>query len=307
VPTTAKYLTDWLQGIRNNLKALFSLKVDKNGTDRLMTVVEGTKLAIIPDTRIYKGENNVSGTLIVLGDIAQGNEIIFNLLYNETTAGNLVIHAIISGQFYTTDGSINRTGLVQYGNKSVSVYAFYRANIGYCLWIPQQATANYPSARAEVSYRKEGGQLFQPVTAAISTSVSAPTETLTTIVNNTGWVDQSYTLATGMTIGGGGGYVSVKRNDSLGMIAIKYNYLSLATFTFGMRIMTIPSFTGISVQYATAGDVDLANNSGRYPITLGIKSNGDVNLYVIHPTKFSGAAPEFDGCNMFGSFLVTLQ
>jgi hypothetical protein len=45
VPTAAKLLTAWLQGIRNNIKFLFANKVDKSGTDRLMTQAEGTKLA----------------------------------------------------------------------------------------------------------------------------------------------------------------------------------------------------------------------------------------------------------------------
>jgi hypothetical protein len=196
--------------------------------------------------------------------------------------------------------------MVQYGNKAVSVYAFYRTDVGYCLWIPQQAAANYPSARAEVSYRLVSGGLFQTINPVISTSAVAPTEALVEIVNNTGWVDVPYTLAPGVTIGVGGGYVSVKKNAFLGILAIKYNYLKIETFTFGMRVMTLSDYTSSAVQYISAGDVDLVDNSGRYPITIGVTASGQVNIYVIHPTKFSGAAPEFNNCNMFGSLLVTI-
>jgi hypothetical protein len=38
-------IQEWLQSFRNNLKSLFDTKVNKNGTDRLMTAAEGTALS----------------------------------------------------------------------------------------------------------------------------------------------------------------------------------------------------------------------------------------------------------------------
>jgi hypothetical protein len=51
LPTAGSPLTfaGLIQTIRNNLKWLFANKVDKNGTDRLITAAEGAKLADIQD------------------------------------------------------------------------------------------------------------------------------------------------------------------------------------------------------------------------------------------------------------------
>jgi hypothetical protein len=70
----------------------------------------------------YKGASNVAGILITLGDIAQGNEVIFNLLYNETSAGNLVIHAVISGQFYA--GSSGALTVRGWFNTAINLFRY---------------------------------------------------------------------------------------------------------------------------------------------------------------------------------------
>jgi hypothetical protein len=47
LPTTKTSIRSLLQSIRNGMKWLFANKIDKNGTDRLMTAAEGAKLADI--------------------------------------------------------------------------------------------------------------------------------------------------------------------------------------------------------------------------------------------------------------------
>jgi hypothetical protein len=182
ISVEAKKMTVWLQGIRNNLKALFTNKVDKNGTDRLMTAAEGKKLAGIAN--FYKGANNQAGMLVNLGAAtASGEEIIFEMLYNETQSGNLVRQAHIHGQLY---GSIDsRHGMVQNGNTPVQVYAFKGTEEGIgstntYLWIPNSNTAYFPSVRAEAWSKSSAGP-FDKLPVTVSTIPAVPVEALTEI------------------------------------------------------------------------------------------------------------------------------
>jgi hypothetical protein len=65
--TTISTFSSLLQSIRNCLKWLFTNKVDKNGTDRLMTAAEGTKLSGI-ESGAQVNTNMSFNTLINLGN-----------------------------------------------------------------------------------------------------------------------------------------------------------------------------------------------------------------------------------------------
>jgi hypothetical protein len=189
VTIDAKNLTAWLQGIRNNLKALFSGKQDALISGENIKTVGGRSILGTGDLTIgiplpYKGASNQAGILIDLGAaIANGVEILFDLLYNETQSGNPVRQVHIHGQIYA---EMNRSGMVQNGNVPVAVYAFKGTvggigNTNTYFWIPNSNTAYFPSVKAEMWAGLSEG-LFSALPLTISTIPAAPSETLTKIV-----------------------------------------------------------------------------------------------------------------------------
>jgi hypothetical protein len=133
----------------------------------------------------YKGANNQAGILIKLDRVVEGGEeILFNILYNETQSGVLKRQAYIHGQFY---GDTSRTGMLQNANVFVPVYIFKGTtegigNTNTCLWIPNSNTVYFPSVKAEVWVKVSTG-FFDAIPLVISTMDNAPTETLIEIEN----------------------------------------------------------------------------------------------------------------------------
>jgi hypothetical protein len=132
----------------------------------------------------YKGADNQAGILVDLGaEVAGGMEVLFDILYNETQSGYLKRQAHIHGQFYGDMGI--RTGMVQNGNIKVPVYAFKGTAEGVgstntFLWIPNSATAYFPSAKVE-AWTRLGTGLFEVLQAGVSTLADTPIEMLVEI------------------------------------------------------------------------------------------------------------------------------
>jgi hypothetical protein len=162
-PVTKTAFSSLLQAVRNNLKWAIS------------------------NRNLYKGVNNAAGILIDLGETTvNGQEIIFNIIYNETNSGSLVRQAAIHGQVYGGNG--NRTGMVQNGNTPVSVFYFQGTveevgNTRSYLWIPSSNTAYWPSAMAEAWFGQSSGDM-KKMTVSVSTLAEAPAEALVEIANN---------------------------------------------------------------------------------------------------------------------------
>ena len=121
----------------------------------------------------YKGANNQAGILIdLVVETINSQEIIFNILYNETASGYLTRQAVIHGQVY--GGAGNRTGMVQNGNTPVEVFYFQGTPEGFgsthsFLWIPSSAAANFPSTRCQAWVRASSG-LYMVEMAGIARS-----------------------------------------------------------------------------------------------------------------------------------------
>jgi hypothetical protein len=189
VPIDARGLTAWLQGIRNNLKALFSGKQDTLVSGGNIKTLSGRSILGAGDLPIgmslpYKGASNQAGILIDLGSaVAGGNEILFDLLYNETQSGNLIRQAHIHGQLY--GGVDNRHGMVQNGNINVPVFAFKGTEEGIgtlntYLWIPSSDITYFPSLKADV-WSKSSTGIFDSLPVTISTLSASPRESLVEI------------------------------------------------------------------------------------------------------------------------------
>jgi hypothetical protein len=141
------------------------------------------------DGKLWKGANNQAGILIDLGsDTLNSQEIIFNILYNETSAGNLIRQAAIHGQAYGGFG--NRVGMVQNGNAPVAVFYFQGMTeaIGSShsfLWIPSSDAAYLPSARAEAWLGDTDGAMTK-LPVVVSTLADPPEEPLVPIELHSG-------------------------------------------------------------------------------------------------------------------------
>jgi hypothetical protein len=168
-------------GSRDGAVTVENGEMETIGFTALKTRVREAEDAQLP----YKGVNNQAGILIDLGEpLSSGNEILFDILYNETQVGALRRQAHIHGQFYY---EIDRTGMVQNGNVFVPVYAFRGTpegigNTNLYLWIPSSNTVYYSSAKVDIWYRTEPGGLFTRAAASVSTLAAAPAETLVEIV-----------------------------------------------------------------------------------------------------------------------------
>ncbi|MDR0557935.1 MAG: hypothetical protein LBG43_08750 [Treponema sp.] len=192
------YVSRVLQGyvwVKDADKAYVDGAVAREATDRdgaiddaIAAEITARNAAISAYGAPYKGANNVAGILIDLGtETAGGAEILFDILYNETSSGNLVRQARIHGQFYGDMGI--RTGMVQNANAIVPVYAFKGTaegigNTRHYLWIPNSNTAYYPSAKA-AAWARTGTGLFDTMAVTVSTLAAAPVETLVPIADAT--------------------------------------------------------------------------------------------------------------------------
>jgi hypothetical protein len=98
------------QTIRNNLKWLFANKVDKNGTDRLMTAGEGTKLeGIQAGAQVNPGYP--SGTIVELGNGFKRKVIGYNgagsfTLYITVNGCSYLFPIYATGKLNTVDGFV---------------------------------------------------------------------------------------------------------------------------------------------------------------------------------------------------------
>jgi hypothetical protein len=191
----------------------------------------------------------VAGILINLGkNVTGGNEILFDILYNETQAGTLRRQAHIHGQFYDDLGT--RHGMVQNGNVSVPVFVFRGTiegigNTNVYLWIPSSNTAYYPSVKVEAWYRGGGGALFTKFSIVVSTLASAPVETLVEIAefNSAHMIAPDYNKKeTTNRISTRGGKWLVDRN---GFVIV--GYIPIAGDWFDVNIFEADDTGGISV------------------------------------------------------------
>jgi hypothetical protein len=144
------------------------------------TVAAGDDMRL--NTRqLYKGADNTAGLLIDLGEeTVIDQEIIFDIIYNETSAGNLVRQAAIHGQVY--GGAGNRAGMVQNGNKPVEAFYFQGTaggvgNTHSFLWIPSSNPAYFPSAMVE-AWQGPSAAYMSKMAVSASTLTAAPAETL---------------------------------------------------------------------------------------------------------------------------------
>ena len=282
VSVTAKKQLSWLQWMRNNLKWLLSAR------------------------NLHKGDTNTAGILIDLGqETLITQEIIFNIIYNETNAGNLVRQASIHGQVY--GGAGNRTGMVQNGNAPVDVFYFKGTpegigNTHSFLWIPNSAAARFPSAMAEAWFGQSTGNMSK-MTVSVSTLAAAPAETLVPItpqaIANT-WVDVPYTAEDGFDASG----FRVKYNAALNIMRIHFEGNVVTTFSIGMRLFTVTLPKSIS--YTRRGFMSLGiynsggTQTGRNPSSIDVTTSGAINIYPKIYDQASGAVPAFNKCRLYG-------
>jgi hypothetical protein len=166
-----------------------------------------TEFPVFPATAMnsYKLSNTGAGTLIDLGEkITSGHQVFIDLMYDETSGGNEVVHSQLSFSLYGNAASDARNGVNKqgFGHTPVNAYHTILDNGHDAIWIPKQVSTHFPSVVISSAYKNTNAYDVQPTGTPLNISVTTDAEPSTTLAQIANKADDDYSYSTTETFTG---------------------------------------------------------------------------------------------------------
>jgi hypothetical protein len=122
---------------------------------------------------------------------------------------------------------------------------------------------------------------------------------------NRAWQDVPIIFAS--TVSNGPSSCDLKYNSILNMFKMKFDGTIITSYSYGMTIGTFISPVVRSLVQRGVVWIDVDSNIGRYAAGISIYPDGRIGVFVLNPSKYSGADTTFNNGKLYGHFICLAE